>query len=81
MVWAPLEPRRIERTKGTDNAGERGGGSNIDHLSAYVIMAGNPPFHTGSGSKQTHVVNSESMGSRSKYCIISINKHCLTMTN
>ena len=34
----------MERTKGTGNPGERGeGGGNIDHLSAYVIMAGNPP--------------------------------------
>ena len=53
----------------------------IDRLSAYVIISGNPPSHVGSGSKQTHVVNSEPMGSNSKYCIISINKHCLSMKN
>ena len=40
-----------------------------------------PPSHAGSGSKQTHVVNSEPIGSRSKYCIISTYKHRLTMKN
>ena len=53
----------------------------IDLLSAYVIISGKPPSHAGSGSKQTHVVNSEPMGSNSKYYNISINKHCLTMKN
>ena len=52
-----------------------------DCLSAYVIIAGNPPCHTGSGSKQTHVVYSKPMGLSCKYAVISINKHCLTMKN
>ena len=39
------------------------------------------PCHAGSGSKQSHVVNSEPMGSINTYCIISINKHCLIMKN
>ena len=34
----------------------------IDHLSDYVIITGNPPCQTGSGSKQTHVVYSEPVG-------------------
>ena len=50
-----------------------------DWLSAYVIIAGNPPSHAGSGSKQTHVVSSKSMDTSCKHWYISINIQFLSI--
>ena len=53
----------------------------IDHLSDYVIIVGNTPSHTGSGSKQSHVAYSEPTDTSCKHWVISINKHFLTVGN
>ena len=51
----------------------------IDRLSAYVIIAGNPPSHAGFGSKQSHVVHSKPMGTSCKHWFISINIQFLSI--
>ena len=51
----------------------------LTRLSAYVIISGEPPCHAGSGSKQTHVVHSEPMGTHCKHWNISINIQFLSI--
>ena len=82
FLTSDIEHEKQERDEITGGGGEWCAADllhRIDQPSAYVIISGDPPYHAGSGSKQTHVVNSEPMGSNSKYFNIFINKHCLTM--